>query len=202
PTADNVDSGLGFGFGVGILTDGQAVSLTVNVTNDSLTVNQTIDTTHNFGSPAPGGANINLSADNMALNNNSPASTINAGTGGILTLTPFTPSNTIGVGATDAAGVLGLHHNGLTNVPAKAVRLGSSAQTGPVTVFGFITTHAGYNTLDLIATGSGGTINQSAGSIAVANLALQASAGIGSGGAIAVVSPSTTSPIKVAFNNA
>jgi hypothetical protein len=196
-SVDTVDSGLGFGFGTGIITDGQAVSLTVNVLNDSLTVNQTIDTTHNFGNPAPGGANINLSADNMALNNNSPSSTINAGTNGILTLTPFTPSNTISVGGADAPGTLGIDDNDLTNVTAKAVRIGSSAQTGAITVGGTINTHAGYNTLDLIATGSGGVITQTTGSIAVANLALQADAGIGSAGAIAVVGP-----LNLAFRNA
>jgi hypothetical protein len=202
-TVDSVDSGLGFGFGVGIITDGQAVSLTVNLANDSLTVNQHIDTTHNFGNPAPGGANINLSADNMALNNNSPASTINAGTGGILTLTPFSPSNTISVGGADALGTLGIDDNDLTNVSAKVVRIGSAAQAGAITVGGTINTHPGYNTLDLIAaTGIGsGSITQTTGSIAVANLALQADAGIGSGGAIAVVSPSSTSPINVAFRN-
>jgi hypothetical protein len=195
-TVDNVDSGLGFGFGVGIITDGQAVSLTVNVLNDSLTINQHIDTTHNFGNPAPGGANINLSADNMALNNNSPSSTINAGTGGILTLMPFTPANTIAVGGPDAAGQLGIDDNDLSNVTAKAVRIGSTAQTGAVTVDGTINTHAGYSTIDLIAAGSGGAITQTTGSIAVSNLALQASAGIGSSGAIQVVGP-----ISVAFRN-
>jgi hypothetical protein len=195
-TVDNVDSGLGSGFGSGIITQGQAVNLTVNVLNDSLTVNQTINTTHNFGTPAPGGANINLSADNMALNNNSPSSTINAGTGGILTLTPFTPANTIAVGGPDAAGQLGIDNNDLSNVTAKVVRIGSSAQTGAVTVDGTITTHTGYNTLDLIATGSGGAITQTTGSIAVANLALQANAGIGSSPAIQVVGP-----INLAFDN-
>jgi hypothetical protein len=195
-TVDNVDTGLGSGFGSGIITDGQTVSLTVNVLNDSLTVNQTIDATHNFGTPAPGGANINLTADNMALNNNSPSSTISAGTGGILTLTPFTASNTISVGGADAAGTLGIDDNDLTNVTAKVVRIGSSAQTGAITVGGTINTHAGYSTLDLIATGSGGAITQTTGSIAVGNLALQADAGIGSGGAIQVIGP-----INVAFRN-
>jgi hypothetical protein len=195
-TVDNVDNGLGNGFGSGIITDGQALSLTVNVLNDSLTINQTIDTTHFFTSPAPGGANINLSADNMALNNNSPSSTINAGTGGILTLTPFTPANTISVGGADAAGTLGIDDNDLANVTAKAVRIGSTAQTGAITVGGTINTHAGYKTIGLIATGSGGVITQTTGSIAAANLALQADAGIGSGGAIQVVGP-----ISVAFRN-
>src|SRR5262249_6585045 len=124
-TVDNVDFGLGFGFGSGIITQAQTISLTVNVTNDSLTVNQTIDATHNFGSPASNGANINLSADNMALNNNSPFSTIKAGTSGILTMTPFTPANDISVGGADAAGTLGIDDNDLSNVAAKAVRIGS-----------------------------------------------------------------------------
>jgi hypothetical protein len=198
---DNVDSGLGGGFGSGIITQAQAVNLTVKTASDSLTVNQPIDTAHSFGGPASGGANINLSADNMALNNNSPSSTINAGTNGILTLTPFTASTTIAVGGPDAAGQLGIDDNDLGNVTAKVVRIGNSAQTGHITVDGTINTHSGFNTLDLIATGSSGAITQTTGSIAVANLALQADAGIGSGGAIQVVSPSGTSPINVAFDN-
>ena len=74
--------------------------------------------------------------------------------------------------------------------------IGSSAQIGAVTVDGTISTHSGFNTLDLIATGTNGAITQTTGSIAVANLALLADAGIGSGGAIAIVGP-----INLAFHN-
>ena len=99
-TVGSVDSGLGSGFGVGIITQGQAVNLTVNVLNDSLTVNQHIDTTHNFGTPAPGGADINLTADQMSFN-----AGINAGATGIVTLTPFTPGQSIaGAGTISSAG--------------------------------------------------------------------------------------------------
>ncbi len=203
-TVDNVDSGLGNGFGSGIITQAQVVNLTVNILNDSLTINQTIDTTHSFGPPAGGGAKVNLSADNMALNNNAPSSTIDAGTSGVLTLTPFTPSHTISVGGADAAGTLGIDDNDLSNVTANIVRIGSGTQTGAVTVGGTITTHAGYNTLELTAAGSGGAVTQTTGSIQVANLVLVAYAGIGSAGgagAIQVVSPTSTSPINVGFAN-
>lgn len=196
-TVGEVDGGLGFGFGIGIITQGQQINLTVNVLNDSLVINQGLDATHSFGSPVPGGADITLTADNMALNNNSPSSAINAGTSGILTLQPFTTSNTIAVGGADAAGTLGIDDNDLANTSASAIRIGSGAQTGTVTVAGTIAAHAGYNTLDLIATGSGGAITQTTGSIAVANLALQADAGIGSASAIQIVGP-----INLAFVNA
>src|SRR5262249_22008428 len=104
-TVDSVDSG------IGIIAQPHPVNLTVGVTNGSLTVNEQVR-----------GANINLIADNMALNNHSPISIIDAGTGGILTLTPLTPANTISVGGTDAAGTLGIDDNDLANVTAKAVR--------------------------------------------------------------------------------
>jgi hypothetical protein len=131
-TVDDVDPGLGFGFGSGIITQGQPVSLTVNVAGDSLTVNQALDTTHPFAFLVPGGADINLTADQMALNNNSPSSTVNAGTNGILTLTPFTASHAISAGGADAAGTLGIEDDDLTNVTAKVVRIGSTAQTGAI----------------------------------------------------------------------
>jgi hypothetical protein len=145
-----------------------------------------------------GGA-INISADAMTISDPIDASNDGtAATTGIVTLTPVTASETIDVGgtATNGAGILGISDAELSEITASAVRIGSSSQTGPITVFGNVTTHAGYNTLDLIAGGTGGSITESTGTVAVANLALQAANGIGSAGAIQV-----SGPINVAFDN-
>ncbi len=140
------------------------------------------------------GSNINLSADAMDLTQQvSTGST----TAGIVTLTPFTASNSISIGGANGPGTLGLDDTDFSNITAAVVRVGSSSQTGAISIDGNITTHAGYNTIDLIATGSGGSIVENSGSITVAKLALQADAGIGDAGAIDVVGP-----INVAFNNA
>jgi hypothetical protein len=156
---------------------GGAVSLTAGTQATSLLATNGILTS---------GGDVTLSADTMTLRGS-----INAGTG-IVTLAPFTPSNTIAVGGPDAAGQLGIDDNDLSNVTAKVVRIGSTAQTGAITVDGTINTHAGFDTLDLIATGTGGAITQTTGSIAVANLALQAAAGIGTSAA----------PLKTALTSA
>jgi hypothetical protein len=104
--------------------------------------------------------------------------TVNSGTAPT-TLTTSLAGEQIDLG-TSSATHLGLTDTELSQVTAGVLRIGSSSFTGNITVAGSINTHSGYNTLDLIATGSGGAIVENTGSIAVANLALQADAGIGS----------------------
>jgi hypothetical protein len=188
-TVGNVDSGLGNGFGSGIITDAQPINLIVNVAGDSLTVNQKLDTTVFFGFPASGGADITLIADQMALNNNPPSSTINAGTNGALTLKPLTSSRTISIGGADSATQLGISDNDLSNVTANRVAVGSGGQTGALSIDAAMTRHSGYNTLQLLANGGGGAIVENGGSIDDPNLSLQANAGVGAAGAIQVVGP-------------
>ncbi len=109
----------------------------------------------------------------MALNNNGPLSTINAGTLGAVTLNPFTTSQLIDVGGRRCGGPLGIDDNELGEITAGAVRVGSFT-AGNLRVGGTITRHAGFSVLDLI---TGGAISQSAG-LSVANLALASAAGI------------------------
>ena len=164
---DNVDNGLGFVFGSGIVTEARPVNLTVNVLNDSLTINQNINTTVSFSLPASAGANVNLVADNMALNNNSPNSSINGGTGGVVTLKPFTSGNVIQIGGADAAGVLGIDDNDLANITGASIHVGSAAQAGDIDEAGIVNTHAGYNTMEIITPGN---LTRISGSLSVQNL--------------------------------
>lgn len=137
------------------------------------------------------GGNINVSADNMTI-----GGAVFAGPA-IVTLTTATATNTIAVGGADGPTTLGLDDTDLGNIAAGVVRIGSSVQTGPINIAGNITAHLGYNTLDLIATGPGGAITEGlAGSITVANLALQADSGIGSIGQVAILGP-----VNLAFRN-
>jgi hypothetical protein len=169
-----------------LATNGGDVNLTVNGATGLLTVNQSVTST-GFGSPD---GNINFNANEMTFN-----AAVNAGAG-IVTLNPTDPTRTISIGGADIATQLGLDDTDLSNVTAAVVRIGSSSQTGAISIDGNITRQAGYNTIDLNATGAGGAIVENGGSIDVANLALQADSGIGSAGAIDVVGP-----INLAFQN-
>jgi uncharacterized repeat protein (TIGR01451 family) len=185
---DTVDPMPG-GIGVGILTGGP-VRLTVAI-GGALTVNQRIDTTF---LDLFGGADVTLIADDMTIN-----APVNA-PGAVVTLQPFTGTDTISLGGADGNSsfslTLELDDDDLSHLMARVVRIGSSDQSGPISIDGPITRHLGFDTLDLNATGSGGSIVENGGSIDVANLALQADSGIGNGGAITVVGP-----ITVAFEN-
>jgi hypothetical protein len=176
---DNVDPTLGFGFGSGIITQAQPVK--INANNNTLMVNQPIDTTQSFGGPASSGADITLIANNMALNNNSPSSTINGGTSGRVTLAPFTTTETIDVGGPDGPGVLGIDNNDLTNITASVVQIGGPSVTGNINVSAAV--HPALtDTLTLITTGGIG----GGGTVTVKQLALTAGNGVNLTGANSV----------------
>ena len=107
---------------------------------------------------------IALSADNLDV-----LQAINAGAK-IVTLAPVSPTQIIDLGGVDGAGVLGVSDAELNRITGGTLRIGSSANTGGITISSTVTTHAGYSTLSLI---TGGPISQSA-PIAVTKLAVQA----------------------------
>jgi hypothetical protein len=148
-TVDAVDSGLGFGFGVGIITDGQDVNLTVNGSGHSLTVNQHIDATHNFGVP-PAAGNIVLQADgSIAVS----AAIQTTGTGTI-TLTAD-HDNTGGDSLTTNAG--GKLSTGGGNITIKEGPAGAG-ETGPITIGDTVTITGGSGSVS-VSSGDNDNVN-------------------------------------------
>ncbi len=153
----------------GITTAGGAINLTTGV-GGTVSI-------HSPSLVASFDGNITISADNIVLDN-----AINAGTG-IVTLqqatggTGSTPRN-IDLGGGTSAGDLDITDAELAQITAGVVRIGRLDNAGSITITdnaagtGGITTHSGFNTLDLL---SGGNIHaaDTQASIAVQNLALQ-----------------------------
>jgi hypothetical protein len=113
------------------------------------------------------GGDITLGADTMTI-----AGSINAAAG-IVTLAPETSGRNIDLGTNPSAGSLGLAQSDLDQVTASVLRIGDVVNSGDITITAAITGGAGWDTLDLR---SGGSINETGGSITVTNLALQAAA--------------------------
>lgn len=111
---------------------------------------------------------VSLIADNLNLQQS-----VNAGTGSV-TLSPFSDTNSINLGGFNAVGTFGLTDNELGQITGKVLRVGTSANTGGITISSAITRHAGFNTLDLISVGAW---SQSA-PLSVANLVLQTNVGV------------------------
>jgi Ca2+-binding RTX toxin-like protein len=107
---------------------------------------------------------ITLTADALSIQQ-----PLNAGTR-IVTLTPFTATDSVELGASNGSGVLGLLDNELGLITARVVRVDSPSD---ISVEGPVTRHAGYNTLSLTADG----VLQAA-ALAVANLAISSASGI------------------------
>lgn len=188
-TVGSVDPLVGGGIGSGILDQGQVVTVNVVAANGLLTVSQPIVTNQTIGAPAPAGATIVLIADQIAI---AVSATLNSGTGGLVELEPYTTARTISLGGANSGTQLGITDALLSQISAGlGVEVISNAT---ISFDGIITTHAGYNRLIIYA--ASGAIVYSAGSISVANLALNARSGIGSLGAIHV-----TGPINVGFFN-
>src|SRR5579872_2190899 len=104
---------------------------------------------------------ISLTADAMTI-----TQAINAGTG-IVTLAPFTASQTVNIGVGNSAGVLGFTDAGLGQVTASALRIDDP--TNSIDIAGAVTRHAGFNTLSLST--FGGVFQTVA--LSVANLAVR-----------------------------
>jgi hypothetical protein len=143
--------------------------LAADVTN-SVTVN---DGTHNLTIGIVDG-NFGVATNNSAINLTADAMNfqqqVNAGTGTV-TLSPFSPTQAIGLGVANQAGLLGLTEFALAEVTASALRVNGN---GNISVAGTVGRHAGYNTLSLT---TGNNISQAAG-LSVANLALNSESGI------------------------
>lgn len=162
---DSVDPGTGGGFGQGIISDAQAVNLTVNLANGTLSVNRLINTTVSFGFPASGGALVNLTADNVALVS---IPSINAGTSSTAFFHPFTLNRPITLG-TKPGTTLGLLQSDLNQVMAGTVQVGDAVtNTGGITITAAISAPATWNKLDLRQ--NAGFNQTGAGSLTVANL--------------------------------
>ena len=155
----------------GITTKGGDVSLEIVGANNTLTLTNDVDTTNGH----PAGANVTYTADKMAL-----TGATNAGTGGVATLKPKTATQVIGIGSTDAAGILGLTETELNTISAATLVVGDTANTGGIVISNPITlASASVPTLYLI-TGAGIDNTASSNTITVDNLVLTAVTGIGS----------------------
>jgi autotransporter-associated beta strand protein len=176
-------------YGTGTLTAaaGRNISLDNLITTQSAALVLTtgaggVFTTTNEGyvgsSAAPGtGGPITITADDMSIGYPAgPAlAGIDAGTGTV-TLQPVTASRVISLGA-NVAGTLGLTDGELDMVTAGQLIIGNTANTGGIQLAGTITqANSGYSSLSLKTAGA---ITDNAGSVTVANLALQAGTGIG-----------------------
>lgn len=135
----------------GITTNGGLIGLLLTGPNNLLTISQPVDST--FGGGVPAGANITLSADNMAIKN-----LVNAGTA-IVTLKSTSAAARINLGGNDASGTLGLSSAELDLVAAGILRVGS-AMAGTITVSDTIDLAAQIPILSLI---TGGGINETSG---------------------------------------
>ncbi len=167
-TVGSVDTGLPFGLGVGVNSSHGAIALTALGGGSVLTVNSAV-TTLAFGG-ASTGANITLSADDMAIN-----AGVDGGTGGIVTLEQGgTNSRSIDLGAGTTAGDLGLSNTELAEITAGTLRIGRADNPGNITVTAAV---SGFTTLTLT---SGGSITDAASSdtITATNLAVRAGTGI------------------------
>ncbi|MFO0879483.1 MAG: hypothetical protein U0840_19215 [Gemmataceae bacterium] len=120
-------------------------------------------------------AAISVTGDSMNL---SSTNSINAGTG-LVTLQPKTAGTAIDLGGADGPGILGLTDAELGHITAGTLVIGDST-SGNITVSAVLTAPAGYSMLSLITGGSISDTNN--GRVSIANLALQASTGIGSTG--------------------
>jgi hypothetical protein len=127
------------------------------------------------------GGDITVNADDMVIND-----PIDAGSATITLRQAGTTARPITLGG--GASGLGISDDELGHLTAGLVRIGRTNNAGDITVDGAVVAHAGFSTLSLL---TGGAINNLGGSITVANLALQASTGIGdnnSSGSINLVS--------------
>lgn len=75
--------------------------------------------------------NINLVADQMAVNANATTQSASAGT---VTLTPLTATKPIGLGSVDSASLLGLTDAELDRITAGTLRIGDGTNSGNITV--------------------------------------------------------------------
>ena len=123
-TIGTVDSGLGSGFGVGIMTGGGAVNVTASGAGNLLTVAQPINT-EGFGN-ATGGA-VTLTADDMAIN-----AAVNAGTAIVTLEQGGTTAARISLGAGTTANSTG-HQRRRTRSGHRRHRCGSAVPTTPAT---------------------------------------------------------------------
>ena len=148
----------------GITTAGGAVAVNVTLGNGLLGVQNAI---------IAGNANVDLTADDMDLQ-----AQVSAGTQTV-TLAPANNPRVISLG-TNAGGTLSLTDTELDRVVAGVLRVGTLANAGNINVTAQITAPAGYNTLALATAGAitDGTLTEQT-DITVANLALQATAGVG-----------------------
>src|SRR5262249_14891877 len=141
---------------IGVTTNNGAINLTAGGANNLLTVSNAITS---------GGANITLTADDMALN-----ATVNAGAGNV-TLVPTTANRPVDLG-TNTAGTLGLTSAEVTRVTANRLTV-SATGTGAITVSAAIAP-SGTSNLTLI---SGGAVS-GAGMITVTNLRISSTGAI------------------------
>jgi hypothetical protein len=109
--------------------------------------------------------------------------TLSAGSTGVVWLRPDFPNMAIDLGGTGPDTDLVLDDSALGRVTAGTLRIGD-AYTIDITVTGNVTGHAGYDTLSLLTDGSIDTATGA--TLAAANLALRASTGIGTTGALAI----------------
>ena len=149
-TVGSVDSGLGGGFGTGIITGGP-ITLASSAAGTSLTVNQALNTTFFGGS----GADVTLTFDSMTL-----GAAINGGTTGIVTLQPFSAGRPIDLGTSTGAGDLVVGSTALdTEVIAGTLVVGNNtagaltvnAALAPTNVSSSLALHSGA-AIDLVAT--------------------------------------------------
>jgi hypothetical protein len=168
---DTVDDVLGFGSG--IIGSGP-VTLTLTAPGATLTVNQAIDTTRFLGT----GSNINLTADAMTFN-----AAVNAVTQQV-TLLPTSTTRPFDLG-TKTAGTLGLTDSDLDMVAAGLLQIGSTSDTGTMTVSNTIDSETHYSTLAL-ATGDA-IVQGASGKLQVPSLVLRALTGIGNASALVTV---------------
>lgn len=150
---------------VGILSFGGAITVSTGEVGFLLSVNQPI---------ISGGGNIILNADDMAIN-----AAVNAGAGIVTLRQAGTTTRNIDLGS-NTAGTLGLTDGEIDQVTASVIRIGRIDNAGNITITNTISP-AGTTVLHLIT--GGGVIDGTGGEqadIIVANLAMEATTGVGS----------------------
>src|SRR5262249_44146917 len=95
---------------------------------------------------------------------------------GFVTLQPSSSDQAIDLGGPDSATTLGLTDAELGRVTAGVLQIGHSGYTGGITLSQSITTHAGYNVLDLWTAGA--LTEASGASLAVTSLTARATGGV------------------------
>ncbi len=179
---DNVDNGLGLGFGIGIT----AGNVDVSTTDGDLTVNQNVTSgsdivltaggtnslfTNNATIANSGGTQITIMADRMALGTPG-TSALTPNNGGDVILEPVTSGQLIDLGSTvdTTPNTLELSNTELATVTTGSVLVIGNAGAGDITVSAPISI-TNVDTLQLLTNG-GITNNPSTGTLSVANLSL------------------------------